>query len=55
MGVKSIKIGAAVLVPFSFIALFVCVGHYINLNESVSGKGNAFYLGGEELPFPAPV
>lgn len=45
-GIKSIRIGTAVLVPFSFIALFILMGHYINMNNSVNGNGLSFYMGG---------
>ena len=33
-GVKSITAISAVLVPLSFIFLFVCMGYYISLNDS---------------------
>jgi SNF family Na+-dependent transporter len=51
-GIKSISIGVALLVPFSFISLFILMGHYISMNNSVGGKGPSFYMGSEALPFP---
>lgn len=53
-GIKSIRIGSAILVPLSFIALFILTGHYVNMNNSVDGKGISFYMGNESLPFPQP-
>lgn len=55
-GIKSIRVGTILLVPFSFIALFICLGHYVKMNNSVGGKGFQYYLQGEneEDPFPFP-
>ena len=49
-GVKSIQIISALMVPLSFIFLFVSLGYYITLNDSTQGRGAQFYLGGEMLP-----
>lgn len=56
LGIKSIRVGTILLVPFSFIALFICMAHYIIMNDSVEGMGFKYYLRGEddEDPFPFP-
>jgi solute carrier family 6 amino acid/orphan transporter-like 15/16/17/18/20 len=55
-GIKSIRVGTIIVVPFSFLALFICMGHYVGMNNSVEGKGFKYYLTGadEEDPFPFP-
>lgn len=67
MGIKSIRVGTLLVVPFSFIALFICLGHYVGMNNNVvwkneagetvtGGKGFSYYLQGadENNTFPFP-
>jgi hypothetical protein len=51
-GIKSIRVGSLVLVPFSLITLFILLGHYINMNKTVGGKGPDIYMGNAVLPYP---
>jgi SNF family Na+-dependent transporter len=56
MGIKSIRIGTLIVIPFTFLSLFICLGHYVGLHNSVNGKGFKYYLQGGDLedPFPFP-
>jgi SNF family Na+-dependent transporter len=51
LGIKSVRVGTVLFVPFSFIALFILLGHYIELNKSVGGKGPKIYMGTATLPY----
>lgn len=58
LGIKSIRLGTLLVVPFSFIALFICLAHYVIMNKSVDGKGFNLYLRLDDpddpFPFPRP-
>ena len=49
-GVKSSSYVVMVTAPLPFLCLFALMAYFISFNNSVEGKGIAYYLGGE--PFP---
>ena len=48
-GVRSSSWVVMITVPLPFIMLAILIGYYVSLNNSVSGKGIEFYLGGENF------
>lgn len=54
-GTKSITVGNLLFVPFTFIAVFILMGYYVNLNNSNNGLGINFFMGTKKFPYTEAI